>query len=161
MALELNNQGFNTYIVMNPIRGDFIGSAAKDTDIASRRLLLVDIDRSTSKSNPATEQELQAARSTALAIMEFTSQLNWAEPKMMMSGNGYHLYYRLPDLPNTQETTRLIEQTLKNLARKFNTDSIEVDTSVFNASRITKVPGTIARKGTASSNRPYRQAVIV
>ena len=44
-ALFWNAQGYNIYITLNPIKSDFKGNSAKDTDIASRNLMLVDIDR--------------------------------------------------------------------------------------------------------------------
>jgi hypothetical protein len=79
----------------------------------------------------------------------------------MMSGNGYHLYYLLSKLPNDAKTKALIEGVLHELADKFNNDIVAVDTVVFNASRITKVPGTIARKGPNTAERPHRMAVVL
>jgi hypothetical protein len=160
-ALQLNQAGYNTYIVMNPLKPDFDRRNARKEDVAHRRLLLVDLDRAGFKDDPATAQELDAARSVAESIMAFTSNLGLPEPSIVMSGNGYHLYYRLADFPNNTETTMLIEGTLQSLAGIFNTDLVEVDTKVSDASRITKIPGTIARKGKESANRPYRQAVVV
>lgn len=159
-ALELNARGFNTYIVMNPIREDSACKSAKDIDIACRRLLLVDIDRVQKANAPATDDEVETARLAAMHIKNFTNSLGLSEPMMVMSGNGYHLYYQLNDLPNTDETTRLISRTLRNLASRFNNDWVHVDTSVSNASRITKIPGTVAYKGTETNNRPYRKAQI-
>jgi hypothetical protein len=49
----------------------------------------------------------------------------------------------------------------KGLADKFDNNIVKVDTSVFNASRITKVVGTIARKGIESEGRPYRKACML
>jgi hypothetical protein len=160
-ALQLNQAGYNTYIVMNPLQPEFDGRNARKEDILHRRLLLVDLDRSGTRDDPATTQELDAARAVAKSIMAFTANLGLPEPSIVMSGNGYHLYYRLADLPNTLETTMLIEGTLQSLANLFNTDSVEVDTKVSDAGRITKIPGTIARKGKESADRPYRQAVVV
>ena len=160
-ALQLNRAGYNTYIVMNPLRPEFDGRNARKEDILHRRLLLVDLDRSGTRDDPATAQELDAALSVAESIIAFTSNLGVPEPSIVMSGNGYHLYYRLADLPNTPETTRLIEGTLQNLADIFNTDSVEVDTKVSDAGRMTKIPGTIARKGRESTERSYRQAVVI
>jgi hypothetical protein len=160
-ALQLNQAGYNTYIVMNPLRPDFDGKNARKEDILHRRLLLVDLDRSGTRDDPATTQELDAARAVAKSIMAFTANLGLPEPSIVMSGNGYHIYYRLADLPNTPETTRLIEGTLQNLADIFNTDSVEVDTKVSDAGRMTKIPGTIARKGRESTERSYRQAVVI
>ena len=77
----------------------------------------------------------------------------------MMSGNGFHLYFPLDDLPNTE--TALVKGTLKELSRRFDSKTVKIDTSVFNASRVTKVPGTIMRKGEASEGRPYRMAKLL
>ena len=78
-----------------------------------------------------------------------------------MSGNGVHLYYRLADLENNTSSKALIKRTLINLANRFNTREVSIDTAVFNASLITKIPGTIARKGFESESRPYRMAVLL
>jgi len=160
-ALQLNQAGYNTYVVMNPLKPDFDARNARKEDVLHRRLLLVDLDRAGFKDDPATAQELDAALAVAESIMAFTANLGLPKPSIVMSGNGYHLYYRLADLPNTLETTMLIEGTLQSLANIFNTDSVEVDTKVSDAGRITKIPGTIARKGKESADRPYRQAVVV
>lgn len=160
-ALQLNRAGYNTYIVMNPLRPEFDGKNARKEGILHRRLLLVDLDRVSTRDDPATAQELDAALAVAKSIMTFTANLGLPEPSIVMSGNGYHLYYRLADLPNTPETTMLIEGTLQGLADIFNTNSVEVDTKVSDAGRMTKIPGTIARKGRESTERPYRQAVVI
>lgn len=159
-ALELNEQGRNTYIVMNPIKKDSASHSTNDSDIACRRLLLVDIDRAQKANAPATDEEVEAARLAAMQIKNFTNSLELPEPMMVMSGNGYHLYYRLDDLPNTNEITSLITRTLGNLASRFNNDWVHVDTTVRNASRITKIPGTVAYKGKETHDRPYRKAQI-
>ena len=160
-ALQLNQTGYNTYIVMNPLKPDFVGRNARKEDVLHRRLLLVDLDRAGSRDDPSTTQDLDAALAVAKSIVAFTSNLGLPEPSIVMSGNGYHLYYRLADLPNNPETTMLIESTLQHLADIFNTKSVEVDTKVSDAGRITKIPGTIARKGCESTERPYRQAVVI
>ena len=41
---KINNQGYKSYINLNPIEPDFDGYAAKDKDISTRRRFLVDID---------------------------------------------------------------------------------------------------------------------
>jgi hypothetical protein len=160
-ALQLNKAGYNTYIVMNPLRPDFEGRNAKKENILHRRLLLVDLDRTGSRVDPASNKELEAILEVAQSIITFTSNLGLPAPGVVMSGNGYHLYYRLADLSNTPETTALIEVVLHALAKFFNTDLVEVDTKVSDAGRITKIPGTIARKGKQSDDRPYRQAVVL
>lgn len=159
-ATELNNQGFNVYFSLNPIKQSFTGTSASDDDILQYEYLLIDLDRAGDTKNPATAREIELATELGEKILEFLSALGWPQPKRVMSGNGHHLYYRLDDLPNDPESKRLIKQTLNCLADKFNTRDIEVDRVVFNSSRITKFPGTIMRKGVESDDRPYRRAAV-
>ena len=161
-ALDLNGQGFNVYIVMNPIRSDFTGpGCAKDADIIFRDLLLIDIDRLGDTSQPASQGELDEAEALATVVEQALSDEGWGQPIKMMSGNGFHLYYVLEDVPNDEESTALIRDTLKNLAATFNTETIGIDTTVSNASRITKVPGSRMVKGIETADRPYRMARVV
>jgi hypothetical protein len=56
---------------------------------------------------------------------------------------------------------------LQALAAKYDTPTVKVDTSVFNAGRITQVPGSVARKGLEVEDpndleeRRYRMAYFV
>ncbi len=160
-AIKLNQQGYNIYVVMNSIKESFSGNSAKDEDIKTRDLLLIDIDRATSTKEPANQTELDAAGSLSNKIATYLSGMGWGKPIRVMSGNGYHLYYKLGQLPNDHKHKELVENALKELAKKFDNDIVKVDTCVFNASRITKVPGTIAYKGTESIDRPYRMARVL
>lgn len=159
-ALRLNAGGYNVYIVMNPINADFTGYAAGDDDIEFRDLLLIDIDRAVKQVEPATDAEVEASRLVANDIRAHLSERGFSNPLRVMSGNGHHLYYVLKDVPNTPEATATVQQVLHNLAAKFDNADVKVDTAVFNASRITKVPGTIMRKGNESDDRPYRMAAL-
>lgn len=160
-ALKLNQQGYNIYIVMNSIKESFNGYSAKDEDIATRDLLLIDIDRANSSKEPSNQDELDAANALCTDISTYLLKRGWGEPIKVLSGNGYHLYYKLGQLPNDSMHKELIENTLKELASRFNNNIVKVDTCVFNASRITKVPGTIAYKGIESTDRPYRMARVL
>lgn len=160
-ALRLNAAGYNVYYVMNPIRQDFDSGSVKDSDIEYRDLLLIDIDKVGHKGQSSTDAELEAARLLSEQISYYLESEGWDEPIRMMSGNGYHLYYLLSKLPNDEKTKALVEGALHELANKFNNGIVAVDTVVFNASRITKVPGTIARKGPNTAERPHRMAVVL
>jgi hypothetical protein len=165
-ALHLNCVGYNIYIVMNPINSGFAGDehnglAVKDADIKCRRLLLVDIDRAVTN-QPATEEELDDIFSFGFYNIEkphfFDEDL---EPMSVCSGNGMHIYFPLDDLPNDEDEKSLCRALLLGLARQHDTAHIKIDTGVYNASRITKVPGTIARKGLETEDREYRMASII
>jgi len=162
-ALKLNKAGYNIYIVMNPIKSSFVGSAITDKDIQYRDFLLIDIDRAFHPKEPATDQEVDAAKQLAQEVQVFMEDSGFTDPYKVMSGNGYHLYYLLieQDSENTPESEEMVRRTLKNLAKKFDNDVVHIDTTVLNAGRITKVPGTIMRKGEQSESRPYRMAVVL
>jgi hypothetical protein len=146
---------------MNPIKESFTGKSASDTDIDYRDLLLIDIDRAQKASEPADQAELDAALALSDDIRSYLKSQGWDEPIRMMSGNGYHLYYILNQLPNDDHHKELVASLLQELADHFDNSVVKVDTVVFNASRITKVPGTIAYKGTETQARPYRMARVV
>jgi hypothetical protein len=160
-ALRLNGLGYNIYIVMNPIKSTFVGSAVKDEDISYRDLLLIDIDRVQKAKEPATDEEVEAAKQLADTVMAYLATNEWPEPIRVMSGNGHHLYYVLPEVANDDESKQYVQSLLKSLAAEFDNDTVKIDTTVFNASRITKVVGTVARKGLESDGRPYRMARVV
>lgn len=157
-ALRLNTDGYNIYVVMNPINDSFTGQSAKDQDIAYRDLLLIDIDRLGTSKEPASDEELEAARVLADEIATYLKQGGLDDSFLVMSGNGYHLYYILDKVTNSPENTQRIKDFLNDLATEFDNDIVKVDTCVYNASRITKVVGTIARKGEETAERPFRMA---
>ena len=160
-VMEMNQRGYNMYATLNPLRsGPRRNHSATDDDVACRRRLLIDIDRDHGKEHPASDAEIEAARMLADDIKGFLVDLGWPEPTRVMSGNGHHLIYRLGDLPNTEEVTKSVRDLLRNLKVKFSRDGLSVDTSVSNASRVTKLPGTLARRGTEIGNHPYRVARI-
>jgi hypothetical protein len=160
-VLHLNTSGYNVYTVMNPIHPHFTGvHAAKDSDIRYHDLLLIDIDRTGDTGFPATQADLDAANELSNQVREFMTANDCGDPIKVMSGNGYHLYFTLDGIENKREDTALIQRLLKNLAARFNNEYVTIDTSVYNPSRITKIPGTIMRKGMESEVRPYRCAVV-
>ena len=80
------------------------------------------------------------------------------QPIAADSGNGFHLMYRI-DLPAND--SGIVERCLKELDRRFTDDESTVDTTVFNAARIWKLPGTFARKGDDTKERPHRRAEVI
>jgi hypothetical protein len=78
-----------------------------------------------------------------------------------MSANGIHLYYKLDGIPESDEVKDRIRSLLYCLNQMHPHPNVAVDTTVFNAARITKVIGTVARKGVESPDRPFRKAVLL
>jgi hypothetical protein len=164
-AMELNIEGYNVYFVMNLISPEFRGNqrnklAVCDLDIIARRYLLIDVDREDT-TQPASMGELEEVFNVVRNIRRHLRDEFGYKPIRVFSGNGCHLYLPLANLPNTEENREHCHSILLRLARKFNTDSVKVDTSVYNASRITKLPGTVARKGLESEGRAYQLARVL
>jgi hypothetical protein len=159
-AEALNNAGYNVYTPLNRIARVEPGYAVKDDDISKIQLLLIDIDRTSNTSCPATDTEVEAAKQLGQKIIGFLATQGWPHPKQVMSGNGWHLLYPMDNLDATKEAKNFVKGVLVALAIKFDNDVVCVDRNVFNPSRITKVPGTLARKGQATEERPYRIASV-
>ena len=162
---------FGIYVTLNPVHVDAPwsgrlnmlrsgGKAAKDSDIAYRRWLLIDCDPKRPPHTNATMAEREQAFGKAGEIGYALRHLGWPDPVQAASGNGAHLLYRLDDWPNTLESTHRVQWILKTLAARFTDASVDVDCSVFNASRISKVYGTIPKKAQPTPDRPWWPAVI-
>jgi hypothetical protein len=160
-AIHINLQGFNIYININPALPSFKGKYLTDEDIDYRDLLFIDIDRAGTHKVPATDEELQAALDLGDDVSASLSAEGWGKPLKTCSGNGCHLYYILENFGNQQEEKELIRQALNVLAKEFDTTTTKIDPIVYNASRITKFLGTIARKGDETAMRPYRMARLL
>jgi hypothetical protein len=138
-----------------------------DRHISHRTHILIDIDpKRLSKEGielsdiSSTDEEKEKAKQTLNQVLEYLRSLGWPEPMIGSSGNGYHLIFAI-DLPNTPESTDLVKNLLTVLAQKFDDSFAQVDKKVFNAARITKLFGTIARKGDPIESRPHRMAKIL
>ena len=160
-ALAWDAAGYNVYGVFNGIAEYFSGSNVKDNDIEARRYMFIDIDRAEKADCPASEEEVQHAIDLSNKIRRFMAAQGWVKPLAVMSGNGVHLYFYINGMPNTLELTDKIRALLQLLGDKFDNMHVKVDRGVYNASRITKVIGTTAKKGIESPGRPYRKVRIL
>jgi P4 family phage/plasmid primase-like protien len=123
-----------------------------------RKRLLIDIDPLREYGN-SSDVEKAAALGQAQAIEQYLCKLGWPEPMLCDSGNGYHLLYATDLL--SKESEDLVHHVLLAFAKKFDNAETHVDTSVFEANRICKLPGSWARKAPATPERPHRQASII
>jgi hypothetical protein len=159
LAIEQIADGSGTYLTLNPVRPDLKG-AARVADVLARRHLLIDVDPVRPSNANATDAEKHEAERVIGAVAADLERRGWPGPLVIDSGNGWHLIYRL-DLPNDKLSQQLTGRCLKALAAAHDTPGANVDTKVHNASRITKLPGTWARKGPHTPERPCRQARLV
>lgn len=122
----------------------------KKTDYARRQLLLVDCDPKRLADTASTDKQKATAKIQVLAIREFLRKLEFPEPILCDSGNGYHLLYAVNE-PNDERTELLIKNFLAGLSAKFSNEDSQVDVGNFEGNRISKLYGTVARKGTDPS----------
>jgi hypothetical protein len=95
----------------------------------------------------------------AVKVIEDRTGAGWPAPVLIDSGNGYHLLWRV-DLPADKLAQQWLKQALARLG-ELETVEAHVDRSVHNASRIAKLPGTWARKGSDTQERPHRLARLL
>ena len=131
-----------------------------DADIVAYQWLLIDLDPRRKTGISSTRDELIAAWNKGQQIAKYMTELGFPDPVMACSGNGIHLLYGIY-LKNNEDNKQLVERCLKALAFMFNDDQVEVDTSVFNPARISKLYGTLAQKGRNTQERPHRMSRII
>jgi hypothetical protein len=149
------------YYSLNPVSPDAVSHCCRNGDILRRRWFLVDVDPvKADRDSSSTEAEKDAAGAVQLGIVLDLNTRGWPAPVLLDSGNGYHLLYRV-DLPNDEPSRDLIRDALKALAAKHDTPGATVDKGVHNAARISKLPGSWARKGPDTPARPHRLARLV
>jgi len=132
-------------------------SPARDADVISRRWVLIDCDPVRTAGVSSDADELRAAFDVIMEVRDHLRQWISTDSIFAESGNGFHLLYRV-DMPNDEASTKTVRDILRYLASKFDTERAKIDTSVFNASRICKLYGTVSRKGDSTEDRPHRRA---
>lgn len=170
-AAQWSGGAEGVYVTLNPCAQALLARAAnrvveraptttRDADVLRRRWVLIDLDPRRAAGISSTDAEHAAALGRAGDIQGWLAERDWPAPILADSGNGAHLLYRL-DLPNDEEAGALVRRVLEALALVFDDDDVTVDTSVFNAARISKVYGTLAAKGDSTPERPHRLARIL
>jgi hypothetical protein len=180
-ALDAAGTYSGIYVTLNPVNPALLSrrsnrietrlglkeATTADADIIRRRWFPVDIDVKRPSGISSTDEEHAAALEVAGNVAGFLSEFfGFPAPVRADSGNGAHLLYRI-DLPNDEGSRTLIERCLKALGAAFDRDPSEnqpgweIDKTTFNAARIWKLYGTVARKGDNTPERPHRRARII
>lgn len=155
------------YMVGNPVNPALLGrgradfhkakSTAADADVTRRRLLFVDIDPVRPSAINATTAETEAAiERTAAAVAWLRDELDFPDPLFHgTSGSGGMLLYRV-DMPNDDASEEQVRGCLHALSDELSDAMVHVDTGVYNAARIFRVPGTVnAKSNTPQPDRPW------
>lgn len=170
-ACDRSGRDMGVYVTLNPTLPELLARAPKnktrraggsdcasDKTIAWRRSLLVDIDPVRVTGISSTDAEHASAIDLASTIRDALSACGWPLPIFADSGNGAHLIYSV-DLP--VDDGGLIKRVLARLSQLYTSPTLKVDEKVFNASRISKVYGTLTRKGENTPERPHRISRIL
>lgn len=169
-AAQWDGRGTGVYVVLNEINPALLARRANrveqwatlttaDHDIIRRRWLPVDFDYVRPAGISATDAEhdaaLNRARQCAAALRD-----DWPRGLLGDSGNGGHLLYPI-DLPNDDDALAFVRSSLEGLNARFGDEQIKVDGKNFNAARIWKLYGTLARKGDDTPQRPHRRSRLL
>ena len=162
------------YFTINPCKPALLARAANrliaspkatttDQDVKCLRWLPIDLDPVRPSEISSTDKELKSAYNLAKTIAEYLEgdDHKFAKGIRACSGNGYHLVYRLPDLPNDEEHRTLIKRAIKAIESIFHNDQVDIDLKVVNPARIWKVYGTTGRKGDSTKDRPHRESYLL
>jgi hypothetical protein len=168
---QVDTRAPGVYLTINKIHPALLARASNrlrasdtttaDDQVIERRWLYIDVDPKKPAGIAdisASDEEHRLAMEKAKAIRKFLLSCGWPLPIFIDSGNGAHLYYKLPGGLNPSEAEALVRQCLMALAAHFDDDRVKVDKGVFNASRIAKIPGTAACKGEDTADRPWRRS---
>jgi len=169
--LDATGKYAGIFITLNPCNPALLARCANrvlpyakvttsDADVSTRRWLLVDCDPVRPSGISSNDEEHGRAISTACGIWDDLHGAGWDDPVVCDSGNGCHLLYRI-DGPNSQFATGLIQRMLKGIATYCAPEDVDIDQTVYNASRICKLYGTMARKGDSTRVRPHRRSRIL
>jgi len=176
-VVDLSNLGASgCYYVLNRVNSKYLGDGpdqfpldvirgggrqVADRHIERRTHLLIDGDplrRNGVQTGPATADEMADALELCNQVQHLLTKHGFPEPMMVATGNGGGLTYPV-DLPADDPRPGRL---LGLLGAEFEGSQLgRVDTSCSNPARISKIPGTVSRKGTPSEERPHRIARIL
>jgi hypothetical protein len=166
------NGGYpGVYITLNPVADALLARAenrlkpraqvtTSDKDVLRRHWIPIDSDAVRPADVSSSNEEHELALERCCEIRFELAEEGWSPPIRGDSGNGGHLLYPI-DLPNDEAATTLLAGVLKALSARFSDKRVKVDESVFNAARIWKLYGTVARKGDDTRERPHRLSRIL
>jgi P4 family phage/plasmid primase-like protien len=166
-------RGYGIYMTVNRVRRDLLARAANrtitraryttcDADVEQRIWLPLDFDPVRPAGISASDKEHALALERAAACRAWLIERGIDERSIVSadSGNGAHLLIAIR-LPNTQESTVLVRRCIEAVSLFFTDDRVLVDRTTYNAARIWKVYGTLACKGSSTTERPWREAHLL
>ncbi len=139
-----------------------VESTTGDDDVICRRWILIDFDPKRPANTTASDAEHALALTRASDARDWILKRWGVRGALCDSGNGGHVLLRC-QMPNDAKSETKVKKLLQLVAGEFSRDAVDVDQSVSNAARLTKLYGTMARKGDAVPHqaRFYRRSRIL
>lgn len=160
-ANKLERETVNCTFNKMSSKGSKSTNAVTDGEIEQVNFLFIDIDsKKAAKGQSATDKELASSELLMVKLSEFLDNNRINKQIKIMSGNGYHLLIPI-DVENVKSAVEINKTILKILNAKFSNENAKVDKGVFNPSRLGKLVGTVASKGTSTPERPHRVSRII
>lgn len=140
-----------------------LSATVKANDIEVVTNLVLDFDPVREpKTAPSTDAELGAAREAAERAAAWLVERGFIAPRVVLSGNGVHLYMALPTLRIAPDTRERIQQNMRALESGVRAavkgSGVRVD-SMHNFAALIRVPGTINQKGQETPGRHRRMCM--
>lgn len=162
---------YNIFFTMNEVSPEIISrskdhftkyakNTTTDSEIRRRKWILLDFDPVRPAGISSSDEELKAAKESALKVRKYLNEQGFPAPVFALSGNGYHLLYAC-DMNNGEQERETIKQFLEALDKKFGDEKVKIDHGNFNAARICKLYGTVSCKGDDTEERPHRRSRII
>lgn len=134
-------------------------ASTSDNDVVGYDWLMIDLDPTRPKDTSSSEDEIKQSKAIADKVYHYMEQIGFEKPIVAMSGNGYHLMYRI-SLKNDEINRELIKNCLYVLDMLFSTDECKIDVKNSNPGRVCKLYGTLAQKGASTPDRPHRMSYV-
>lgn len=168
-AIKPYTDAYNIYFSLNKVNPACYGreqrdrivlkpkNTTTDAEIVCRDWVLIDLDSKRLTGVCATKEEATRAYNKGQEVYKYLMDNGFYEPIVVFSSSGIHLYLRCA-LMNSEENTKLIKRFLEALSMLFSDKYVDVDTKVFNAARISRLPGSYSCKGSSTdTERPQRK----
>ena len=115
-----------------------------------------------SSDRPSTDKEHDAAIKVIRKIAAYLLEEYNIRPHIADSGNGGHGILELTEpVEATDENKNIIKDALYYFASEFSNALVSIDTGVHNPGQVSKIYGTMVRKGEEEGERVYRIAKIL
>jgi hypothetical protein len=132
---------------------------ASDADITHRRCVYIDVDAPRVRGVSATDDELAIAKTCTRKVLDVLRECGVpVESRAVgLSGNGYCVLIQAEPVEESEKTLSAARRIVESLRRGCGKT---IDVSVYNASRLIPMFGTVKKKGANLPGRPWRKTNI-